>query len=131
VAFGSVLNASPSTVLPNNLCRAFVVRRRFFARLNAYRAGETQVGLLSSTARSEWEISRRLTAVQLVTLRDFFDARGVESFYFYDLLTHKSATYDPTGVLTTGRYTVRFMFRWSQSMEIARSVVPIGLMEVN
>ena len=128
---GSVPNASPATVMPDGLARMFTASREFWAHENTYRAGERQTGLLVSTSRKAWVVTRRLVAASLVALRDFYDARGVESFYFYDLITTKTAVYDATGTLTAGRHTVVFRGEWSQAAGMARTDCPIRLVEVN
>jgi hypothetical protein len=67
-----------------------------------------------------------LTPTSLVALRNSFDARNgsAEPFYFfgpYD--TNPKSSYDPTGVATVGRYTVRFNGDWQQSSGPGRSDV--------
>lgn len=128
---GSVQNANPVTVMPDGLARSFTAGRVFWYRINSYRNGEQQVSLLAATSRNSWVFRHRLGMTDLVALRDFVDARGVEPFYFYDLITDKSAVYDATGVLTTGRHTVRFNGDWSQVAGMSRGSVDLQLLEVN
>lgn len=117
--------------MPDGLCRAFTASREYWAVLNIYLAGESQVELLGSTSRRSWELARRLTSTDLEDLRDFYDATDNQPFWFYDLLTSKSAVYDPTGVLVTGRHTVRFEGEWSQVAYMGRGEVSLRLVEVN
>ena len=52
-------------------------------------------------------------------------------FYSYDPYeTSPKFSYDPTGVATTGRHTVRFNSDWQQSSGPARSDVEIELLEL-
>src|SRR5581483_10538899 len=112
---GSVQNASPSTVLPLSLSRAFSHAREYLVLESEYRNGESQRGLLADSSRKRWRPAKRLTPTELQQLRDFYDARKgpQEPFYFYDPWdTAPKFSYDPTGVATAGRYTVRFDSQW-------------------
>ena len=130
---GSVLNAAPATVLPQSLCRTFVHERAYPLIENEYKNGESQRSVQATNSRRRWRLAKRLTPAALQTLRDFFDARGgtTEAFYFYDPYdTNPKFSYDPTGVATTGRYTVRFNGDWQQSSGLGRSDVQIELLEL-
>jgi hypothetical protein len=130
---GSVHNASPSAVLPQSLCRAFVHSREYPVIDNEYRNGESQRSAQAATSRKKWTITKRLTPSQLATLRAFYDARNGshEPFYFYDSYeTNPKFSCDPAGVTVTGRYTVRFNSDWSQSVGLGRSDVEIELIEL-
>jgi hypothetical protein len=130
---GSVENAAPATVLPQSLCRAFTHARAYPIIENEYRNGESQRSVLATTSRKKWTLRKRLAPSELAALRDFYDARNGmhEPFYFYDpYQTNPKFSYDPTGVATTGRYTVRFNGDWSQSVGLGRSDVEIELIEV-
>jgi phage-related protein len=127
---GSVLNAAPATVLPQSLCRTFVHERVYPLIEND---GESQRTVLATNSRRRWRLAKRLTPAALHTLRDFFDARNgaTEPFYFYDPYdTNPKFSYDPTGVVTVGRYTVRFNGDWQQSSGLGRSNVQIELLEL-
>ena len=130
---GSVLNAAPATVLPQSLCRTFVHERAYPLIENEYKNGESQRSVLATNSRRRWRLAKRLTPTALQTLRDFFEARNgfTEAFYFYDPYdTNPKFSYDPTGVATTGRYTVRFNGDWQQSSGLGRSDVQIELLEL-
>jgi hypothetical protein len=130
---GSVRSASPSAVLPNALCRAFVHTREYPALDNEYRNGESQRSVQAATSRKKWSLSKRLTAAQLLALRNFYDARGgtQEPFSFYDPYeANPKFSYDPTGSTVSGRYTVRFGGGWNQSITPGRGDVQIELVEV-
>jgi hypothetical protein len=130
---GSVLNAAPTTVLPQSLCRTFVHERVYPLIENEYKNGESQRSVLATNSRRRWRLAKRLTPSALQTLRDFFDARNgsTEPFYFYDPYdTNPRFSYDPTGVVTVGRYTVRFNGDWQQSSGLGRSDVQIELLEL-
>ena len=130
---GAVQNATPSTVLPQSLCRAFAHAREYPVIENEYRNGESQRAAQAGNSRKRWRLAKRLTPAQLQALRDFYDARKgpTEPFYFYDPYeTNPKFSHDPTGVATAGRYTVRFEGEWSQSVGPGRSDVQIELVEV-
>jgi hypothetical protein len=66
-------------------------------------------------------------------LRDFYNARNgpQEAFYFYDPFeTVPKFSYDPTGVATAGRYTVRFDSPWQQSGGPARLDVQLAVVQI-
>lgn len=128
---GSVDNASPSVVMPDGLCSLFTASREIWIDRNDYRNGERQVALKASTSRRSWEIARALEIGDVYTLRNFFVNVGVSSFYFYDIISDKTAVYDPTGVLTTGRHTVRFEGGWQQESPKGYTSVGLRLVEVN
>ena len=130
---GSVLNAAPATVLPLSLCKSFVHERAYPLIENEYKNGESQRSVLAATSRKRWRLTKRLPPVVLQTLRNFFDARdgSTEPFYFYDPYdTNPKFSYDPTGIATVGRYTVRFNGDWQQSSGPGRSEVQIELLEL-
>ena len=115
---GSVLNAAPATVLPQSLCRTFVHERAYPLIENEYKNGESQRSVLATNSRRRWRLAKRLAPAAIQTLRAFFDARkgATEPFYFYDPYdTNPKFSYDPTGVATVGRYTVRFNGDWQQA----------------
>ena len=130
---GSVQNATPLTVLPASLSRAFVHEREYPVLDNEYRDGESQRKAQANNSRKRWRLAKRLTPAQLQTLRDFFDARKgpTEPFYFYDPYeTSPKFSHDPTGQVAAGRYTVRFAGGWNQSVSLSRSDVSFELLEL-
>jgi hypothetical protein len=130
---GSVQNAAPLSVLPASLSRAFVHEREYPVLDNEYAGGESQRSVQATNSRKRWRLAKRLTSAQLVTLRDFYDARKgpQEPFYFYDPWdTNPKFSYDPTGQATQGRYTVRFEGAWEQSAGIALIEVTVELVEL-
>lgn len=130
---GSVQNAAPATVLPLSLSRAFAHSREYPLIENEYRNGESQRSVQASNSRKRWQLAKRLPPAALQTLRDFYDARSgpTEPFYFYDPYeTNPKFSHDPTGLATTGRYTVRFDGEWNQSVGLGRAEVEIILLEV-
>jgi phage-related protein len=129
----SVQNAAPSTVLPQSLCRAFTHERAYPLIENEYKNGESQRSVLATNSRKRWRLTKRLTPAALQALRTFCDARNgtTEAFYFYDPYdTNPKFSYDQTGQVTTGRYTVRFNSDWQQSSGPGRSDVEIELLEL-
>lgn len=120
-------------MLPQSLCRSFVHERAYPLIENEYKNGESQRSVLAANSRRRWRLAKRLTPAALQTLRDSFDARNgsTEPFYFYDPYdTNPAFSYDPTGVATAGRFTVRFNGDWQQSSGPARSDVQIELLEL-
>ncbi len=130
---GSVQNASPATVLPWSLCKAFTRSQDFPVLENEYANGESQRSRLADTSRKSWKTARRLAPSVLQTFRDFCVARNGphEAFYFYDPWdTNPKFSYDPTGVETVGRYTVRFEGTWEQMAGMGRADVDISLLQL-
>jgi hypothetical protein len=118
-------------VLPLSLSKAFSNSREYAVIENEYKNGESQRSLLTSTSRKSWRMSKRLTPSALATLRTFYDARKgpQQPFYFYDP-ADSGFTYDPTGVQTLGRYTVRCEGNWEQTVGPGRADVNIALVEL-
>ena len=130
---GSVQNATPATVLPLSLSRAFVHSREYPVIENEYRNGESQRSAKAANSRKRWQLAKRLAPAALQALRDFYEARSgpAEPFYFYDPYeTNPKFTYDPAGQATAGRYTVRFNSEWNQSCGPGRADVEIELVEL-
>jgi hypothetical protein len=130
---GSVQNAAPATVLPLSLSRAFAHSREYPLIENEYRNGESQRSVQASNSRKRWQLAKRLAPAALQVLREFYEARSgpTEPFYFYDPYeTNPKFSHDPTGVVTVGRYTVRFNGDWQQSSGLGRSDVQIELLEL-
>jgi hypothetical protein len=124
---GSVANATPTTVMPDSLSTAFSEQRAFPIRLNEYRGGEAQRVVLAATSRRTFSQTKRLAPTYLLTLRTFRDTVRHGAFYFYH---SKEGVYDATGVLTAGRYTVRFEGNWSQTSYIPRTETQVTLVEL-
>lgn len=130
---GSVANASPSTVMPVSLFTLYERDFTFPLRTNVYTEGEFQASVQATTSRKIWKVAKRLPPSVLNTLYAFYLARrgNTEPFYFYDPYeTSPKFTSDPTGVATTGRYTVRFDTDWVQGTGPARSEVSLSLIEL-
>jgi hypothetical protein len=123
---GSVANAAPTTVLPDSLSIAFSEQRSFVARVNEYRGGEAQRMVLVATSRRTFVQSKRLDPTALLALRAFRDTVKHGAFYFYHC---KEGVYDATGVLTAGRYIVRFEGNWNQTSYIPRTETQVTLVE--
>jgi hypothetical protein len=130
---GSVQNAAPLTVLPASLSRAFVHEREYPVLDNEYSNGESQRSVQATNSRKRWRLGKRLTPSQLVTLRDFYEARKgpTEPFYFYDPYeTNPKFSHDPTGQVVADRYTVRFAGAWEQSTSLSRIDLSLELIEL-
>jgi hypothetical protein len=130
---GSVQYATPLAVLPPSLSRAFVHEREYPVLDNEYPNGESQRSVQATNSRKRWRLLKRLTPAQLTELRDFYDARRgpTEPFYFYDPYeTNPRFSYDPTGQVVAGRYTVRFAGPWEQSASLSRTDLSLELIEL-
>lgn len=130
---GNVANAIAATVMPWALCRAFTRSQTWPVQVNEYVDGRRQVRKLAENSRKAWILGQRLSAAQLVTLRNFFMARkGVtEAFYFYDVYeTSPLFTYDAGGAALTGRYKVRFEGEFGSTWSMLRHDVSLQLIEV-
>jgi phage-related protein len=130
---GSVQNAAPLTVMPASLSRSFAHDRAYPLVESEYRNGESQRSVQATNSRKRWRLTKRLTAPQLASLLDFFDARKgpTEPFYFYDPYeTNPKFSTDPTGQAVAGRYTVRFVGDWNQSVDFSRADLSIELVEL-
>ncbi len=130
---GSVANATPLTVMPWSLSTAFARTQEWPVALNEYRGAEAQRKEFAASTRLSWALQKALPASELATLLEFWRDRGgpMEPFYFYDPLeTSPAFHYDPTGVSTVGRYTVRFDGAWESVTGIARSRVALKLVQL-
>ena len=130
---GSVQNAVSATVLPQSLSVAFTHERAYPVIENEYKNGESQRSVQTANSRKRWRLTKRLAPGALQTLRNFYDARNgtTEAFYFYDPYeTSPKFSYDPTGVVTVGRYTVRFNSDWQQASGPGRSDIGMELLEL-
>jgi hypothetical protein len=130
---GSVAAAAPALVLPFSLCKSYRQSRTWEVRVNEYPDGSSQRFSLVTTSRKRWVRSVRIAGGALLTMRAFYEARRgwLEPFYFYDLWeTTVKFTWDPSGVATTGRYTVRFASPWEQTTDWCRSDVGMELVEI-
>jgi len=130
---GNVSAAAPSTVMPLSLSKAFSHSREYPLIENEYKNGESQRSLNAASSRKTWQLTKRLTPSQLATLRTFYFALNgpQQPFYFYDPFeTSPKFSYDGTGVVTTGRYTVRFDTPWQQQAFPARLETPVVLIEL-
>ena len=126
---GSVSLASPATVLPYSLSEVFTESYEWpVVSSEVYVDGSIQVRSDATAARKTWVLRQNWEFDDISDLLDFWDARKGphEPFYFYPLL----ADYDPTGVLTTGRYLVRFDGTLQREYMMARWPVNLRLVEV-
>jgi hypothetical protein len=90
--------------------------------------------------RKGWRLEMNVTGAKQAQVAAFFVSHvwAGEAFYFYDLQAN-GFQYDPTGVLTTGRYKVRFvdegfprvqMLPASAASTGGRFVIPFSIIEV-
>ena len=132
---GSIAAASPSVVMPFNLCRSFHHERTWETDSNRYLNGEVQRSALTGSSGKVWVLSPHLKASDVAALRTFYLAQGggLVEFLFYDVYeTSPLFTYDPTGIATTGRHTVRFDGPWNESLVLGSMTdVQLRLQEVS
>ncbi len=132
---GNVSLAEATAVLPATLCKEFSSSRDYPVLVNSYPSGESQREIMATNSRKAWKLRRRLTAAQMTALRDFFDARGADPFFFYDPMQPAESqpigsNWDETGASLQGRYTVRFQGAFSQDMGIGLGEVELELVEL-
>lgn len=130
---GNVAAASPSTVMPAFLARAFEMSTSFVVDANEYADASSQRKAITSTGRKTWRASIPMVTADLTAMRAFYVARkaGAEPFYFYHWKeTSPAGTVDPTGLSTTGRYAVVFASPWEETPTIGRTTVDVVLEEV-
>ena len=132
---GNIQNATPSGVMPNELCVSFSESREYVQLQAQYHDGTTERSQLAQTSRRTFKLAQKLTAAAVTALQAFWDRQqgGAVPFLFYNLI---EGAYDPTGNSTQGRHTVVFRGKWSQSTgvlptDVLRTDVPqIELVEV-
>lgn len=130
---GSIQNAAPTAVMPLSLSRSFAPSREYPLIENEYKDGTSQRSLQATTSRKRWKLTKRLTPTQLSALRTFYFARNgpLGEFYFYDPFeTSPKFSYDPTGVATTGRYTVHFDGSWQRLITFSRADADLALAQI-
>lgn len=100
--------ASPTTVLPAHLSRAFERQQYWTVDENEYANGERQSKVGVATPIVSWKITAHLSAAQEAAILAFLEARKfTEPFYFYDgTETSPKWSHDPSGVVSVGRYVV-------------------------
>ena len=129
----SIRGATSVGVMPQTLCRAFSETLVWAAAASEYHDGSVQRAALVDVPRRSWVLGIRLTPVQLVTLRNWWETHTADAFYFYNPMegTPVGSNYDPDGNSTTGRYTVVFRGGWAVEITLGRVNVPqIELVEV-
>lgn len=129
-------SVSPTaTVFPNYLSTAFSESQVFPMLATSYHDGSSERALITDGVNPprparEWQVTKRLTAAQLSTLRTFWRTTvqgGLRPFYLYPVRSQ----YDASGTSTTGRVTVFFRGQWSESVMIGRhDVGQLSLVEV-
>lgn len=114
---GNVQNANPTVTMPVTLATQYADESRYLVDRSFYRDGESQRRSITATARRAWTIAKRLPAVDLNALYDFFVAQMGKEFYFVD----------KDGVTNT----VRFDGPWNQTSSFARTDCTFRMVEVN
>lgn len=139
---GNLSAASPSGVMPQNLCTAFTQTEQFPMLSAPYHDGETERGLIQDGVNvpaplRTWKLTERLTSAQVATLKTFFEGQGggLTPFYWYNPFDNVPGTpigsnYDSSGVSTQGRHTVVFRGNWSETVSISLTDVPLEIAEI-
>jgi len=135
---GTITYATPSGVLPQSLCTAFIEERNYETLQGQYHDGTIQRAQLAQSSRKTFKLSQRLSAAALATLLSFWDAQngGLTPFAYYNPFEPASgqpigSNYDPTGTSTQGRYTVVFRCNWAQTTDLCRTnVAGLQLVEI-
>lgn len=124
---GNIAGAAPTLVMPQQLCTAFSEARDYAQLRNQYHDGSPEASQLAQTSRRTFKLSRRLTASQLTTLRNFYTSvnGGLTPFLFYNPYEGSpiGSNYDATGVNPTGRCVVVFRNSWQQATGSLRTDV--------
>ena len=81
---GSIRGAVSNGTFPTTLSTKFVRAQSVQARVNEYHDGTTQRQALVDETRRTWQLAKRLTAADLTTLREFWQANPNTAFTFYD-----------------------------------------------
>jgi hypothetical protein len=136
---GNVANATPTLVMPWNLCAVFQHSRAYSGMQNDFADGTNQRSLITFTSKKTWRIQPMLSnnanndgvKAVLELLRNFYDSVNgpQKAFYFYDVFETSRFAYDATGVSTVGRYTVVFRTAWSQTANFPFVTVQLELEE--
>ena len=117
----AIATVVPGTVFPQTLSLAYTESSAFPMFSVSYHDGTIERSLIQDGVNAPrslrtWTMTKRLTAADLTTLQTFFTATvqsGWLPFYFYSpydqiLGQPVGSNYDPTGVSTQGRATVKF-----------------------
>ena len=128
---GNVQLATVTSVLPFSLSTAFTRQSKWEFVANFFSDGRNLRRSLVSSPRNTWVLSKRLTPALMGQLRTFWNQQqgGTVPFFYYDPY-ESNFTYDPTGSLTTGRYSVRFQGELKVTGSIPRVTVPLQLVEI-
>jgi hypothetical protein len=128
---GNLAQAEPNGVMPASLCTAFTESREYAGLQNQFHDGTIQRSQLAQTSRRTFRLNKRLNALALSALYNFWAAQngGLTPFAFYnpfDVAAGQQigSNYDPTGNETRGRVTVVFRGNWVQSTDVARTNAP-------
>jgi hypothetical protein len=117
--------------MPSYLCQAFEVDLRLESQLNSYPDGTAERVALAQYTRHYFKLQHGLTPAQYQALWNFYLAHQADAFYYYCLReTVPPWTADPTGVATSGRYTVVFDGAWTDTFNRDRTSAALALREV-
>lgn len=142
MSMGNLSTASPVGVLPQMKFTQFA-ESRLFPMLTQAQHDSTIIrslivdGVNPAVSLKSWQMSARLTAAALATLKSFYEAHlgGLIPFYFYNLDEVSpghaiGSNYDATGSSTQGRYAVRFgSDTWTETVGLGRTDVSFTLTE--
>ncbi len=120
---GNVQNAVYSGTLPWSLSTSFTETREWAILIAEYKDGSSQRNPLAETSRKKYAFSKRLTAAQMTTLRNFFISSVGKAFKVYT----KKSDYDAAN---SSFKLMRFDGGWSEEIQLGRSTTSIQLVEL-
>ena len=120
----NITAATPTTVMPAHLSRAFHQELRLEADVNLYPDGSSDRKALAANNRRYFTLQETLLPTEWQSLRTFFLTHMGQAFYFYNLReTVPPFSWDPTGANTVGRYTVVFDGIWTDTYNHERAEI--------
>ena len=127
---GDVAQATAVDVMPYALAAAYTEMLEWPVQVDGpYSDGRTNRQAQATDAgKRSWRLARPLTDTELALHVEHFEERRgpLEPFYFYS----EESQHDPTGVLTPGRYLVRYASSISFAWAAPRTKTEFQLEEI-
>jgi hypothetical protein len=124
---GTLQAPAPTATFPSNLSTKFTESHAIQANWNEYNDGTTQAFALATGGRRTWKLAKRLTASEMVQLRDLW-RNNLIVYYYNPYETNPPFARVPSG--TEGRYVVRFTSDWDETFSMVRSDTQCELVEI-
>jgi hypothetical protein len=127
---GNVQLAIPQGVFPYKLARSYQRQRKYEMRTTWFPDGSNVRKSYVASDQSAWVLTTRLQPSDVTVLLNFYSARGPYGipFWYYDM--DETRVFDPTGVATLGRYTVRFQGKISTTGTFPRLDSAVTLLQI-